>query len=84
MNLQSSIFYTGLMKLLADAGVAIAIISPVVGGICAGYFFARRSAADEMDNKMWSKRINIAVISGIAGALGGTLIKVVGSYFGVH
>lgn len=83
LDLQSSVFYTGLMKLLADAGTALTIISPIVGGVAVAYFFIRRSAGDEMDNKKWTNRINIAIISGIAGALGGALIKVVGSYFGV-
>lgn len=83
MNLQSSIFFTGMMALLKDAGSAIAIISPLVGGVAVGYFFLRRSAADEMDHKKWTNRINIAIFSGIAGALGGAIMSVVGRYFGV-
>ena len=82
-GLQGSIFYTGLMKLLQDAGKAVAVLSPLIGGVMVGYFFFRRSAADEMDHKKWTNRINIAIFSGIAGALGGTIMSVIGSYFGI-
>lgn len=82
--LQSTVIYTGTLKLLQDAGTAIAILSPTLGGVAVGYFYIRRSAADEMDHKKWSNRIQIAITSGILGALGGVLIKLVGSYYGVN
>lgn len=82
--IQDSIFYTGLMKLIQDLGRAIAIISPILAGAVVAYCFVRRSASDEMDHKKWSSRITVTIISGIGGALGGTIISVIGSYFGVR
>ena len=82
-SIQDSVFFTGFMKMLEDAGKALAIASPISGGVMVGYCHARRGAADEMDHKKWSNRINMAIGGGIGGALGGVIMNVIGSYFGI-
>jgi hypothetical protein len=82
-SIQDNVFFTGSMKMLEDAGKALAIISPILGGVMIGYFYLRRGAADEMDQKKWSNRIKMAIGGGIGGALGGVIMTVVGSYFGI-
>lgn len=84
MNIQSSVFFTGSMKLLEDAGLAIALISPLLGGVMGAYCFFRKTHADEMDYKKWSDRLKTVLASGVGGALAGTLMKVVGSYYGIN
>lgn len=83
-SIKESIFYTGTMKMLKDLGTALAIISPILAGVMVGYCFLRKSAADDMDQKKWSNRINIAIFSGIGGALGGVIISLIGGYFGIN
>lgn len=80
-GLEGSVFVTGTTKLLNDAGKIVAVLSPLVASAVVGYCFVRRGAADEMDHKKWTNRINVAIVSGIAGTLGGTIITVLSGYF---
>lgn len=81
-GIQSSAMYTGTMNLLNDLSTAIAVLSPIVGGVCLAYCFARKSAADEQEAKMWDHRIKICIVGGIGGMLGSAIIKVISSYYG--
>lgn len=73
---------TGTKQLLNDVGNWLLGISLVVGGVVVTYFLIRRAAADEVDGKMWMKRTVIAVVCSVAGAISGTIISIVASYYG--
>lgn len=82
-NLDSSTIGVGIKNMLSDGGSFLLLLSPIAGGAAAGYFIIRRGMADEQDGKMWSKRIVIAVVCAVGGMLVGSVIKLIGSYFGV-
>ena len=80
-GLQSSVAYTGTMKLLNDASTALMIAAPLVGVVCIIYFAIRHGAADEMDQKKWRQRIIIAIVSVVIALLAATLINVLTGYY---
>lgn len=80
-NLSDSTVGAGVKNLLGDASTYIMIIGPSVGALAAAYFLVRRSMADEQDGKMWSRRVWIAVICGVAVLLVGGIIALISSYF---
>lgn len=51
-DLGSSTLATGMSNLLNDASTVLLGLAAVVGTVCIIYFCIRRSAADEMDQKM--------------------------------
>ena len=71
---------TGLQRMAEDATTALLILGPVVGGVFAIYFWIRGAGADEMDQKPWFKRRNIAGFSGVGVLLVSTFIKI-GIYY---
>lgn len=80
-GLQNSNFYKGTLNLVNDASKAIAIIGPLVCGVFAGYYFARKSMSDDQDDKQWNRRIVKAVICAVAIGLVSALIALVTSYY---
>jgi len=80
-DIQSSKIFTGSMKLLEDVGKALIIAAPVAGVPIIAYFWFRRGAADEMDQKGWNKRIVVALISVLGVELTGVIISVVMYYY---
>ena len=80
-DIQSSKIFTGTMKLLEDSGIALMIAAPIAGVPILAYFWARRGAADEMDQKGWNKRILVALISMVGVELTGVIISVVMYYY---
>ena len=80
-KLAESDFWIGLMNILNDGTWALTIACPIIGGLAALLFVIRRSMADEQDGKMWTKRINIAIICGVGGMLVSGFIALLTSYF---
>jgi len=80
-NLANSTVGTGVKNLLNDVSTYLMVIGPIIGGAAAAYFLVRRSMADEQDGKMWSRRIWIAIICGVAVLLVGGIISLISSYF---
>lgn len=80
-GIQDSAIVTGTQKLLSDLTTWAMIIAPIIGGVAITYFLIRRSWADEMDQKAWTKRIATAVISTVAAVLGTALLSVILGYF---
>ncbi len=78
----SSIFATGTKDLFVDVGKWLLIIAPISGGLLGVYFFIRRQAADEMDQKKWNDRIKTTIISTIGAVLVSSLIILIASYYG--
>ncbi len=79
----SSIFATGTKNLFKDIGTWLLILAPISGGVLGVYFFIRRQAADEMDQKKWNDRIKVTVFSTLGAVLVSTAIVLIASYYGV-
>ena len=80
-GIENSKLGTGLKKLLTDVTGWLPLIALSAGGACIGYFFIRRQAADEMDKKMWTKRIETAITSTIGAIIGASMLSVIIAYF---
>lgn len=79
--LENSAFYRGLTNLLQDIFTAATILGPSICAIAAAVFFARKSMADDQDDKMWNRRIVKALICGVAIGLVSGLLALGTSYF---
>lgn len=78
-----SVFATGTKTLVKDIGTFLLILAPISGGVLGVYFFIRRQAADEMDQKKWNDRIKVTVVSTIGAVLVSAAIVLLASYYGV-
>ncbi|EMS72309.1 hypothetical protein [Ruminiclostridium cellobioparum] len=78
-----SVFATGTKNLFKDIGTWLLILAPISGGVLGVYFFIRRQAADEMDQKKWNDRIKVTIISTLGAVLVSTAIVLIASYYGV-
>ena len=81
-DVQNSKIVKGTEKLIGDVTTWLMVLAPVVSGLLIIYFFIRRSAADEMDQKMWGKRISNAWICAAVAVAGSGLVQLIMSYFG--
>ena len=79
---EDSIFAKGTKNLFTDIGKYLIILAPIAGAAVGVYFFIRRGAADEMDQKKWNDRIKTTVVSTLGAVLIGTLIVLIASYYG--
>lgn len=79
---ESNILFTGFKALMTSATSALVIIAPIVAVVLTIYFAIRRSGADEMDQKMWGKRISNAWICAAIAVAGSGLVQLIMSYFG--
>lgn len=80
-DIQSSVIFTGLQKLIRDATTALMIIAPILGALLIGFFFMKKSAAEEMEQKIWQKRVNTTIYSVIGVELASVIINLFVSYF---
>lgn len=71
----------GTQKLIQDLTTWLMVLAPVVAGLLIIYFFIRRSAADEMDQKKWNNRIVVAIVSCIGAILGSAILNLVIGYY---
>lgn len=81
-NFATSVFATGTKNLAQDIGIWLLILSPITGGLFGVYFFIRRQAADEMDQKKWNDRIKDTIISTLGAVLVSSAITLIASYYG--
>ncbi|KLE14415.1 Mbov_0395 family pilin-like conjugal transfer protein [Clostridium sp. C8] len=71
----------GTEKLINDATTWLMILSPVAAGVLIIYFFIRRSAADEMDQKKWNNRIVVAIVSCIGAVIASATLNLIIGYY---
>ena len=71
----------GTEKLIQDATTWLMVLAPVVAGLLIIYFCIRRSAADEMDQKKWNNRIEVAIVSCIGAVLGSATLNIIIGYY---
>lgn len=72
---------TGTQQLISDLTTWLMILAPVSAGALIIYFFIRRSAADEMDQRKWNNRITTAIISCIGVVIGSVLLNLIIGYY---
>ncbi|WP_129721366.1 hypothetical protein [Xylanivirga thermophila] len=80
-GVENSKVVVGINKLLEDIGRALITISIPAGTVVTTYCFIRRGAADEMDYKKWTNRIQVAIVSTIGAIVAGVIVTVISSYF---
>lgn len=80
-DINSSTIVTGTEKLIGDLTTWLMVLAPVVAGLLIIYFCIRRSAADEMDQKKWTNRITVAVVSCIGAVLGSATLNLILGYY---
>lgn len=80
-DVQSNVLFTGTKNLLTSITTALIVLAPVIAIVLTIYFAIRRSGADEMDQKMWGKRIANAWICAALAVAGSGLVTLVLSYY---
>ncbi len=80
-TVQNSQIVKGTEKLIKDLTTWLMILAPIVGVLLIIYFFIRRSAADEMDQKKWNNRITTVIVSVIGAVLASATLSLVISYY---
>ncbi len=80
-SISNSKIAQGTQELISDLTTWLMILAPVVSGALIIYFFIRRSAADEMDQRSWNNRITTAIISCIGAVLGSVLLNLIIGYY---
>ncbi len=71
----------GTEKLIKDVTTWLMILAPIIAGMLIIYFFIRRSAADEMNQKKWNNRITVAIISAIGAVLASASLNLIIGYY---
>lgn len=80
-SVQSSKLVKGTEKLINDVTTWFMILAPIVAGVLIIYFFIRRSAADEMDQKKWNNRIVVAIVSCIGAVIASATLNLIIGYY---
>lgn len=80
-KIADSKFGKGTIALLNDTSLFLLILSPSVGAVLGIYFFMRKNAADEQDQKQWNKRLITTGVCVVGAVLVSALINVVTGYY---
>lgn len=80
-SVQNSKLVKGTEKLINDITTWLMIFAPVVAGVLIIYFFIRRSAADDMDQKKWNNRIVVAIVSCIGAVIASATLNLIIGYY---
>jgi len=80
-SVQDSQIVKGTEELIKDLTTWLMVLAPIVGVLLIIYFFIRRSAADEMDQKKWNNRITTVIVSVIGAVLASATLSLVISYY---
>jgi hypothetical protein len=80
-NFANSKLAKGTENLLKDVSLWLIGIAALVGGVFIVYFAIRRGGADEMDRKIWDKRLATAIVSTIAAVIGTSILAMIISYY---
>ncbi len=80
-DVKDSNIVKGTEELIKDLTTWLMVLAPIVGGLLIIYFFIRRSAADEMDQKKWNNRITTAIVSVIGAVLASATLNLIIGYY---
>lgn len=71
----------GTENLIKDMTTWLMILAPIVGILLIIYFFIRRSAADEIDQKKWNNRVVTVIVSVIGAVLASATLNLIIGYY---
>ncbi len=71
----------GTKRLINDASMTGMILAPFIAVGMIVYFFIRKGAADEMDQKKWTSRIWVTLFCLVGVELAGVIIGLVTKYY---
>ncbi|WP_156946396.1 Mbov_0395 family pilin-like conjugal transfer protein [Desulfitibacter alkalitolerans] len=80
-DIKNSQLAKGTEALINDVTIWLMILAPIVSALFIIYFFIRRSAADEMDQKKWNNRIVVAIVSCIGAVLASATLNLIIGYY---
>ncbi|MBM7562909.1 Mbov_0395 family pilin-like conjugal transfer protein [Fusibacter tunisiensis] len=80
-TVQDSQIVKGTEKLIQDVTTWLMVLAPIVGVLLVIYFFIRRSAADEIDQKKWNNRIVTVIVSVIGAVLASATLNLIIGYY---
>jgi heme/copper-type cytochrome/quinol oxidase subunit 2 len=80
-GINDSSIVKGTEKLIGDVTTWLMILSPIVAIMLIIYFWIRRSAADEMDQKKWNTRIIAAIVSCVAAIVSAATLNLIIGYY---
>jgi ABC-type molybdate transport system permease subunit len=80
-DVQNSKLAKGTEALINDITIWLMVLAPIVSTLFIIYFFIRRSAADEMDQKKWNNRIVVAIVSCIGAVLASATLNLIIGYY---
>lgn len=80
-DVKNSQLAKGTEALINDVTIWLMILAPIVSALFIIYFFIRRSAADEMDQKKWNNRIVVAIVSCIGAVLASATLNLIIGYY---
>jgi ABC-type molybdate transport system permease subunit len=80
-TVQDSQIVKGTEKLIQDVTTWLMVLAPIVGVLLIIYFFIRRSASDEIDQKKWNNRIVTVIVSVIGAVLASATLNLIIGYY---
>lgn len=80
-DIKNSQIVKGTENLIKDLTTWLMVLAPILGGLLIIYFFIRRSAADEMDQKKWNNRITTVIVSVIGAVLASATLNLIIGYY---
>lgn len=80
-TVQDSNLVKGTENLIKDMTTWLMIMAPIVGILLIIYFFIRRSAADEIDQKKWNNRVVTVIVSVIGAVLASATLNLIIGYY---
>jgi hypothetical protein len=80
-TVQDSKLVKGTENLIQDVTTWLMVLAPIVGVLLIIYFFIRRSAADEIDQKKWNNRIVTVIVSVIGAVLASATLNLIIGYY---
>ena len=80
-HIQNSIIFKGGQKFLNDLAPALTVLGLLAAVAAIGMHAIRKMTADEMDSKMWDKRIAGTIKATILLLGAGAIVAIVKAYF---
>ncbi|MBF4692303.1 Mbov_0395 family pilin-like conjugal transfer protein [Fusibacter ferrireducens] len=80
-TVQESQIVKGTENLIQDVTTWLMVLAPIVGVLLIIYFFIRRSAADEIDQKKWNNRIVTVIVSVVGAVLASATLNLIIGYY---
>lgn len=79
-NILNTKLVQGIMNMLRDATSVLLVALPTVVGLLLIYFNLRKSACEQQEQQIWSKRMKTAIISLVVGETASGIVNLITSY----